>query len=197
MRAIERISAERVVAVVRRVPEPDRIVAALREGGIRIVEITLDSEGALDTIEQLRHDDELLVLAGTVRTPADAEAAAQAGAAACVSPTVVPEVIERCAALGLPSIPGALTPSEIESAWRLGATMVKLFPASLGGPDYVRDLLAPLGDVPLLVTGGVDATNAAEYLEAGAAAVGVGSALLAAPDVVAAARDLVGSARDA
>jgi 2-dehydro-3-deoxyphosphogluconate aldolase/(4S)-4-hydroxy-2-oxoglutarate aldolase len=169
----------------------------LREGGIRIVEITLDSDGALETIERLRHDDELTVLAGTVRTAAEAEAAAQAGAAACVSPAVVPAVIERCTALGVPSIPGALTPTEIEVAWQLGAAMVKLFPASLGGPAYVRDVLAPLGDVPLLVTGGVDTTNVAAYLKAGAAAVGVGSALLAAPDVIAAARDLVGSARDA
>jgi 2-dehydro-3-deoxyphosphogluconate aldolase / (4S)-4-hydroxy-2-oxoglutarate aldolase len=197
MRAIERIRAERLVAVLRRVPEPDRIVAALHEGGIRIVEITLDSEDALETIARLRGDDRLLILAGTVRTAAEAEAAAQAGAEACVSPTVAPEVIERCAALGLPAIPGALTPSEIESAWRLGAAMVKLFPASLGGPGYVRDVGAPLGDVPLLVTGGVDTTNVAAYLNAGAAAVGVGSALLAAPDVVAAARELVGSARDA
>jgi 2-dehydro-3-deoxyphosphogluconate aldolase/(4S)-4-hydroxy-2-oxoglutarate aldolase len=197
MGAIERISAERVVAVVRRTPEPDLLVAALRAGGIRIVEITLDSDGALETIERLRRDDELTVLAGTVRTAAEAEAAAQAGAAACVSPAVVPAVIERCAALGLPSIPGALTPTEIEAAWELGAAMVKLFPASLGGPAYVRDVLAPLGEVPLLVTGGVDTTNAAAYLRAGAAAVGVGSALLGAPDVTAAARDLVGSARDA
>jgi 2-dehydro-3-deoxyphosphogluconate aldolase/(4S)-4-hydroxy-2-oxoglutarate aldolase len=197
MGAIERISAERVVAVVRRTPEPDLLVAALRAGGIRIVEITLDSDGALETIERLRRDDELTVLAGTVRTAAEAEAAAQAGAAACVSPAVVPAVIERCAALGLPSIAGALTPTEIEAAWELGAAMVKLFPASLGGPAYVRDVLAPLGEVPLLVTGGVDTTNAAAYLRAGAAAVGVGSALLGAPDVTAAARDLVGSARDA
>jgi 2-dehydro-3-deoxyphosphogluconate aldolase/(4S)-4-hydroxy-2-oxoglutarate aldolase len=197
MRAIERIIADRIVAVVRRAPEPDRVVAALRKGGIRTVEITLDSDGALDTIELLRDDKELVILAGTVRTAAEAEAAAQAGARACVSPAVVPEVIERCAALGLPSIPGALTPSEIETAWRLGAAMVKLFPASLGGPGYVRDILAPLGDVPLLATGGIDATNVAAYLRAGAAAVGVGSALLAAPDVIAATRDLVGSARDA
>jgi 2-dehydro-3-deoxyphosphogluconate aldolase/(4S)-4-hydroxy-2-oxoglutarate aldolase len=197
MRAIERISAERIVAVVRRVPEPDRVVAALREGGIRIVEITLDSEDAFDTIDRLRDDEELLVLAGTVRTASEAEAAAAAGAAACVSPSVVPEVIERCATLGLPSIPGALTPSEIETAWRLGSAMVKLFPASLGGPGYVRDVLAPLGDIPLLVTGGIDTTNAGEYLRSGAAAVGVGSALVNAPDVIAAARDLVGSARDA
>ena len=197
MSVVDAIRAERVVAVLRRAAEPDRTVAALRAGGIRIVEITLDSSGALDTIRRLRLDPELVVLAGTVRTPAEAEQAAAAGAQACIAPVLVEDVIERCKSLGLPVIPGALTPSEIEAAWQLGAQMVKLFPASLGGPDYVRDVVAPLANVPLLVTGGVDITNAAAFLRAGAAAVGVGSALLAAPDVTTAARDLVGSARDA
>src|SRR5712691_2654267 len=193
MSAIDAIRAERVVAVLRSMPDPERVVAALRAGGIRIVEVTLDSEDALGTIERLRRDPELVVLAGTVRTAREAEAAAAAGAQACVGPALVPEVVERCRARGIPAIPGALTPSEVEAAWRLGAAMVKLFPASLGGPAYVRDLLAPLGDVPLLVTGGVDPTNAAAFLRAGAAAVGVGSALVGAPDVTAAARDLIGS----
>src|SRR2546430_762062 len=197
MSVVDAIRAERVVAVLRRAAEPDRTGAALREGGIRIVEITLDSSGALDTIRRLRLDPELVVLAGTVRTPAEAEQAAAAGAQACIAPVLVEDVIERCKSLGLPVIPGALTPSEIEAAWQLGAQMVKLFPASLGGPDYVRDVVAPLANVPLLVTGGVDITNAAAFLRAGAAAVGVGSALLAAPDITTAARDLVGSARDA
>lgn len=197
MRAIEAIRAERVVAILRRVPDAPRVVASLRAGGIRVVEITLESDGALDTIAHLRGDPELVVLAGTVRTPADVDEAAAAGAEGCVSPALVPEVIERCSSAGLPAIAGALTPSEIETAWRLGAAMVKLFPASLGGPAYVRDLVAPLADVPLLATGGVDARSAAAFLRAGAVAVGVGSALVGAADPAAAARDLVGSARDA
>ena len=197
MSVVDAIRAERVVAILRRAAEPDRTVEALRAGGIRIVEITLDSSGALDTIRRLRLDPELVVLAGTVRTPAEAEQAAAAGAQACIAPVLVEAVIERCKSLGLPVIPGALTPTEIEAAWQLGAQMVKLFPASLGGADYVRDIVAPLANVPLLVTGGVDITNAAAFLRAGAAAVGVGSALLAAPYVTTAARDLVGSARDA
>jgi 2-dehydro-3-deoxyphosphogluconate aldolase / (4S)-4-hydroxy-2-oxoglutarate aldolase len=197
MRAIEAIRAERVVAVLRSVPDAPRLIAALRSGGIRIVEVTLDSDGALETIASFRSDPELVVLAGTVRTPADVDAAAAASAEGCVTPVLVPEVIERCRSAGLPAIPGALTPSEIESAWRLGVPMVKLFPAALGGPSYVRDILAPLGDVPLLATGGVDADNAAAFLRAGAVAVGVGSAIVRATDPAAAARDLVGSARDA
>ena len=195
--AIDAIRSRRVVAILRRIPDPERFVHALREGGIVVVEITLDSDGALETIARLRDDLELVVLAGTVRTAHEAEAAAEAGAQACVGPALVPEVLEACRALGLPAIPGVLTPTEVETARRLGAPMVKLFPAARLGPEYVRDLRGPLPDVPLLVTGGVDASNAGAFLRAGAAAVGVGSALVAAGDVAAAARDLVGSARGA
>jgi 2-dehydro-3-deoxyphosphogluconate aldolase / (4S)-4-hydroxy-2-oxoglutarate aldolase len=197
VRAIEAIRSERVVAVLRRVADAPRVVAELRSGGIRVVEITLDSDGALDTIAGLRSDPELVVLAGTVRTAAEVDQAAAAGAEGCVSPVLVPDVVERCRTAGLPAIPGALTPSEIETAWRLGAAMVKLFPASIGGPAYVRDVVAPLPDIPLLATGGVDSGNAAAFLRAGAAAVGVGTALVGAADPPAAARELVGSARDA
>jgi 2-dehydro-3-deoxyphosphogluconate aldolase / (4S)-4-hydroxy-2-oxoglutarate aldolase len=87
-------------------------------------------------------------------------------------------VLERCAAIGMPAVPGALTPTEVEQAWGLGAAMVKLFPAGALGPRYVKDLRAPLPDIPLLCTGGVDADNAAAFLEAGATAVGLGSSLL-------------------
>jgi len=195
--AIDAIRSRRVVAILRRIPDPERVVRALQEGGIAIVEITLDSDAALETIARLRDDPQLVVLAGTVRTGQEAEAAAERGAQACVGPALVPEVIEACRKLGLPAIPGALTPTEVETARRLGATMVKLFPAARLGPEYVRDLRGPFPDVPLLVTGGIDASNAVAFLRAGAAAVGVGSALAAADDVAAAARDLVGSARDA
>jgi 2-dehydro-3-deoxyphosphogluconate aldolase / (4S)-4-hydroxy-2-oxoglutarate aldolase len=193
--ALDRIRAERVVAVVRRVPEVDSIVEALLAGGIRIIEITLDSDDALATIEQLRARGDLTVLAGTVRTPQEAEAAVAAGAEACVAPALVPEMVERCRALGLPAIPGALTPSELEAARALGAEVVKLFPGSLVGPGYVREVLAPLAGMQLLVTGGVDRSNAREFIDAGAVAVGVGSALTTAADVEAEARRLVAAVR--
>jgi len=195
--AIEAIRSGRVVAILRRVADPLAIVEALREGGIAVVEITLDSPGSLATIERLRDDPSLFVLAGTVRTADEARAAAEAGAQACVGPALVPEVLDACRELAVPAIPGALTPTEVATAWSLGAAMVKLFPAAHLGPDYVRDLRGPLGDVPLLATGGVDATNASAFLRAGAVAVGVGSALTGATHVAAAARQLVGSARDA
>ena len=195
--AIEAIRSRRVVAILRRVAEPARVVQALRQGGIGVVEITLDSPDALETIRRLRDDPELVVLAGTVRRADEVRAAAEAGAQACVGPALVPDVLEACREAGLPAVPGAMTPTEVETAWRLGAAMVKLFPAARLGPEYVRDLRGPLADVPLLVTGGVDGSNAAAFLRAGADAVGVGSALTGAPDVAATARQLVRSARDA
>jgi 2-dehydro-3-deoxyphosphogluconate aldolase / (4S)-4-hydroxy-2-oxoglutarate aldolase len=194
MMALDRIRAERVVAVLRRVPEVDSVVEGLLAGGIRIIEITLDSDDALATIEQLRARGDLTVLAGTVRTPQEAEAAVAAGAEACVAPALVPEMVERCRGLGVPAVPGALTPSELEAARALGAELVKLFPGSLLGPAYVRDVLAPLTGVELIVTGGVDLSNARAFIEAGAVAVGVGSALTSAADVETQARKLVAQA---
>lgn len=158
--ALDRIRAERVVAVLRRVPEVASVVEGLLAGGIRIIEITLDSDDALATIEQLRARGDLTVLAGTVRTPEEAEAAVAAGAEACVAPALMPEMVERCRGLGVPVVPGALTPSELEAARVLGAELVKLFPGSLVGPGDVRDVLVPLTGVELIVTGGVDLSNA-------------------------------------
>jgi 2-dehydro-3-deoxyphosphogluconate aldolase/(4S)-4-hydroxy-2-oxoglutarate aldolase len=104
-------------------------------------------------------------------------------------------MVERCRALGLPAIPGGLTPSELESARALGAELVKLFPGSLVGAGYVREVLAPLAGLQLLVTGGVDRSNAREFIDAGAVAVGVGSALTTAADVEAEARRVVAAVR--
>jgi 2-dehydro-3-deoxyphosphogluconate aldolase/(4S)-4-hydroxy-2-oxoglutarate aldolase len=177
MSAIETIRAARLVAILRRAAEADAEVARLAVAGVRVVEITLDSDDALGAIERARRRGDVTVLAGTVREPAQVDAAVSAGAEGIVAPSLSLAVLERAAALGAPSIPGALTPTEVETAWRAGAALVKLFPARLGGPRYVQDLLAPLADVPLVATGGVDATNARAFLDAGAVAVGVGSGL--------------------
>lgn len=191
MSVVERIRAERLVAILRQVAAPDGIVDGLVRGGIGVVEITLDSDDAAATIRRLRARGDVSVIAGTVRRAADVDAAVEAGAEACVSPALVPDVVERCQALGVPAIPGALTPTEVELAWSLGAALVKLFPGSAVGPGYVRELRAPLSDVPLLVTGGIDASNARAFLDAGAVAVGAGSSLARAADVEAEARRLV------
>jgi 2-dehydro-3-deoxyphosphogluconate aldolase/(4S)-4-hydroxy-2-oxoglutarate aldolase len=197
MSAIERIVAGRVVAVLRRVDDVGALVDGLVAGGIDLVEVTMDGEHAATQLAELRARGDVLVLAGTVRTPADAEAAVAAGAEVCVAPGTVPATIARCHELGVPMIPGALTPTEVERAWALGVAMVKLFPGSLGGPQYVRELRAPLPDVPLMVTGGVTADNAGAFIAAGATAIGAGSALAAAADVPAAARALAAAARSA
>jgi 2-dehydro-3-deoxyphosphogluconate aldolase/(4S)-4-hydroxy-2-oxoglutarate aldolase len=197
MSAVERIAAGRVVAVLRRVDDVQALADGLVAGGIDLIEITMDGERAAAQIAELRARGDVLVLAGTVRTPADAETAVAAGAEVCVAPGTVPETIARCHDLGVPMIPGALTPTEVERAWRLGAAMVKLFPGSLGGPRYVRELRAPLPDVPLMVTGGVTADNAGAFIAAGATAVGAASALAAATDAAAAARALAAAARGA
>lgn len=177
MSAIERIRRERLVGILRRVPNIDERVAALADAGVGVIEITLDDPNALGAIERARSRGDVTVLAGTVRRAEQVDQAVAAGAEAVVGPAFVAAVVERAAELGIPAIPGALTPTEIETAWAAGAALVKLFPGGFGGPTYVHDVLAPLADVPLLVTGGVDAQNALAFLDAGAVAVGVGSAL--------------------
>jgi len=177
MSAIEDIRRERLVAVLRRVSDVDARVAELVEVGVGVVEITLDDPGALAAIERARGRGDVTVLAGTVRRAEQVDAAVAAGAEAVVGPAYVPAVVERAGELGIPAIPGALTPTEVETAWAGGAALVKLFPAGLGGPRYLSHLLAPLADVPVIVSGGVTAENALAFVDAGAVAVGVGSAL--------------------
>jgi 2-dehydro-3-deoxyphosphogluconate aldolase/(4S)-4-hydroxy-2-oxoglutarate aldolase len=191
MSVIERIRRERLVAIVRRALDVDLRVATLAEAGVGVVELTLDDPAAPAAIERARGRGDVSVIAGTVRRVDQVDLAVAAGAEALVSPVFDRAVIERASELGVPAIPGALTPTEVEAAWTAGAALVKLFPAGLGGPRYVRDLLTPLAGVPLLVTGGVDADNAAAFLAAGAVAVGVGSAL----DDPAEARRLVAALR--
>jgi 2-dehydro-3-deoxyphosphogluconate aldolase/(4S)-4-hydroxy-2-oxoglutarate aldolase len=173
IRVVERIRGERLVALLRGVARPDELVDTLANAGVGVVELTLETPGALEAIGRLRARGDVSVLAGTVRTVDDVEAAIDAGAQACVAPAFVPDVVARCLQLGVPAIPGALTPTEIEAAWRAGAALVKLFPARAFGPGYVADLRKPLHDVPLLCTGGVNADNAGDFLAAGAAAVGI------------------------
>jgi 2-dehydro-3-deoxyphosphogluconate aldolase/(4S)-4-hydroxy-2-oxoglutarate aldolase len=197
MTAIERIRQERVVGLLRAVPDAHRVADALVAGGIGVLEVTLDSEGAEALIADLRRRGDAAVLAGTVRTAGDVDRALAAGAEACVSPAFSAEVVARCVEVGLPAIPGSLTPTEIEHALAAGAALVKLFPAGVVGPTYVRDVLAPLRGAPLLATGGIDVTNAAAFLRAGAVAVAAGTALTGAEDPGAAARALVTAVRSA
>lgn len=179
-----------VVAIIRlRAHAPDDAIAnALIDGGVRVLEVTLPTPGALDAIRRWSTQVGVLVGAGTVRTAPDAEAAIAAGAQFLVTPTTVPEVLGIAAASDVPVACGALSPTEIDFAWRRGATAVKVFPISaVGGVDYLRAVREPLHDVPLLPTGGVRLEDLIPYARMGCVGVGVGSALVS-EDLVAACR---------
>jgi 2-dehydro-3-deoxyphosphogluconate aldolase/(4S)-4-hydroxy-2-oxoglutarate aldolase len=163
------------------------VVDALGEGEIRAVELTLTMPGALEALAALHQSrgDALLVGAGSVLDAETARLAILAGARFVVAPTFRPPLVEMCHRYGVVAIPGAYTPTEILTAWEGGADLVKLYPARGLGPDYVKELRGgPLPQVALVPTGGVTVENAGEFLAAGAAAVGVGGALVA-RDVVA------------
>lgn len=179
----EAIRRHRLVVVLRRV-EPfqalDALVAELLDAGVRIFEVTFDSPSGADDLRRLRtrHGDAAIIGAGTLLGMDRLETAIGAGAAFGVSPTLDPEMVARAVERGLPFVPGAFTPTEIAAAHAAGATFVKLFPASAVGPSFVRELRGPMPHVELIPTGGVDERNAAAFLEAGAAAVGIGGALV-------------------
>jgi 2-dehydro-3-deoxyphosphogluconate aldolase/(4S)-4-hydroxy-2-oxoglutarate aldolase len=169
-----------VVAIIRAASthSVEAAVGTLIDAGVTCVELTLTMPGAVKCIEKLATSfGAACIGAGTVLTTAQASRCIDAGAAFLVAPSVVPDVVALANAQGVPCLPGALTPSEIVAAWSSGAAAVKLFPASLGGVQYLRDVRAPLPDVPLIPTGGVGIADVAEYLRAGAVAVGLGSPL--------------------
>ena len=186
------IRSHRLVVVLRRVAPVQRLrdlVDELAEAGARIFEITFDSSNADDDLAAIRRHlaarlgGPYLVGAGTVLSLGQLDLARRAGADFAVAPTLDPEVVHRSVSLGLPFIAGALSPTEIRAAWSTGATFVKLFPASVAGPELVRELRGPLSEIELIPTGGVDGANAPDFLAAGAVAVGIGSALVRAePD---------------
>lgn len=158
----------------------DAVVDALVESGVRCLEITMNTPGALRSLHaaRLRHGTDAEIGVGTVRTPRQADEAAEAGAQFAVTPGIDDAVAERVLAREMAYFPGAFTATEVMRAHALGATAVKIFPASLAGPGYVRELRAPLDDVELLPTGGISPDTAGDFLRAGACAVGVGSPLL-------------------
>lgn len=180
------ITTGRVVAIGRNldVERALHIGEVLAACGVPAFEVTLQGPAALDAIRALRTQlgDRLLVGAGTVLDVAGATDAVDAGAAFLVMPVTDLEVVGWAVERGVPVFPGALSPTEVLAAWRAGASAVKLFPASAGGPTLLRELRGPFPDIPLMPTGGVTAGNARSLIEAGAVAVGVGSWLAGAPD---------------
>ena len=180
---IQRIRDIGVIPVVRAssADEAIKVVDAIKAGGVSILEITMTVPGAVQVIEQLvqRFGDETVVGAGTVLDPEVANACISVGAKFIVSPALNLETIKYCRDHDVPVMPGALTPTEVVTAWNAGADFVKVFPCgAVGGASYIKSLKAPLPQIELVPTGGVSLKTAASFIEAGAAAIGVGADLV-------------------
>lgn len=172
----------KVIAVIRMADTEKliKVVEAVQKGGVRVIEITMTTPGALDMIKTLHEQKApgVVIGAGTVLDPETAASVIQAGAEFVVSPVLNKKVIKLCNGHGKLVVPGALTPTEILKAWQKGADIVKIFPATSFGPRYFKDIKGPLPHVRLMPTGGVDLNNAAEFIRNGACCVGIGTALL-------------------
>ena len=170
-----------VVGIIRglSVDEIDFVLPIYKEAGFTTIEITLNTPEALSVIGSLanQYDGTLNVGAGTVCTLDDLAAALDAGANFIVTPIFKSEVVKKCVSLQVPIFPGAFSPTEIYEAWELGASMVKLYPASVVGPAYVSAVLAPLNKVKLMPTGGIHLSNMLAFMKAGATSLGIGSEL--------------------
>jgi 2-dehydro-3-deoxyphosphogluconate aldolase/(4S)-4-hydroxy-2-oxoglutarate aldolase len=176
---------ERVVLIpvlrARNARQAHAVVQAMLAGGVAVVEVTMTVPGAVDLLKELKREYEgrLLLGSGTVTTADQAQATIEAGAEFVVSPSFHPAVIAATKAHGKLSIPGALTPTEVITAWDAGADYVKIFPCSaMGGASYLSSLLAPFPHLKLIPTGGITHHNATSFLEAGAKAIGVGGDLV-------------------
>lgn len=181
-KALNRILDSKMVPIVRGQSPEDvlKIAGALHEGGVQVIEITLNSPQALQSIDLVSRElgHVMTVGAGTVLDPESARAALLAGASFILAPSVNTETIKMTKRYGAVSIPGAMTPTEIVTAYESGCDIVKVFPVTVLGPDYIQDIKGPLGHIPLMPTGGVDLGNFEAYLKNGAAACGLGSSLV-------------------
>lgn len=179
---LNRILEGGIVAVVRsETSEPlVKVVQALVEGGVTAAEVTFTVPDAIEVIRQVRREvgDSIVLGAGTVLDSETARAAILAGADYLVSPIVNLDVIRLCRRYSKVAMPGAFTPTEVMTAWEAGADIVKIFPADVGGPSYLKALRAPLPHVRMMPTGGVDLTTARGFLDAGACCLGVGGSLV-------------------
>jgi 2-dehydro-3-deoxyphosphogluconate aldolase/(4S)-4-hydroxy-2-oxoglutarate aldolase len=180
MTALSYIFEHKIVAILRGIHPKDvlNIATALHKAGITIMEVTLNSSQALPVIEELSHTfkGRMLIGAGTVVNVAEAMSAIDAGAEFLISPTLDIDVIKTAKDHSVVSIPGAYTPTEILTAYKNGSDIIKVFPAQ--SPEYIRHILAPLNNIPVMPTGGVNLNNIHEYKNAGASAYGIGSSLV-------------------
>ena len=182
MSPLERV-LDRVIVAVIRAESPDLLVdvaEALLAGGVEVMEVTFTVPRATRVLEQVAEKlgNRVLMGAGTVLDPETARIAILSGAEFIVSPTVNLDVIELCKRYGKLVMPGALTPTEILTAWQAGGDIIKVFPSELTGPKYLKAVKAPLPQIRLMPTGGVNLDTATEFLKAGACALGIGGSLV-------------------
>ena len=182
MSVIEQILSKKIIAVVRLddYTRAVNVARALVAGGITVLEFTLTGQGAIEAVSATRKTmgDAVCVGVGTVLTAEDADAAIDAGAQFAVTPPVLRQFISTCVKRQTLVVGGGFTPTELLEAYEAGAELVKVFPARLGGPKFIKDVLAPLPFLKLVPTGGVSAENARDYLSAGAVALGIGGNLV-------------------
>lgn len=182
MNTLSKILQTGIIAIMRAQSSEQLLAAAdaILAGGVDIIEVTMTTPGALETIRQAvaMYGERVAFGAGSVLDAETARSAVLAGAQFIVCPTLNLETIRICKRYSVPVVPGAYTPTEILTAWEAGADLVKVFPAEVGGPAYIKAIKAPLPQIQLVPVGGVDLNTTAEFIRAGAAAVGVGSALI-------------------
>jgi 2-dehydro-3-deoxyphosphogluconate aldolase/(4S)-4-hydroxy-2-oxoglutarate aldolase len=180
--ALRKLKESGLVAVIRKpkASQIDKIVQALVDGGVGALEITVETPGALEMIQQIKatYDTKVLVGAGTVLNAQQAEEALKAGSDFIFSPNFDEQTVKMTNRYGKLSIPGVMTPTEIVNAYRAGADVVKVFPASSLGVNYIKELQGPLAHIPMLPTGGVSLENVETFIRNGAIAVGAGGSLL-------------------
>jgi 2-dehydro-3-deoxyphosphogluconate aldolase/(4S)-4-hydroxy-2-oxoglutarate aldolase len=177
------IICETGVIAIMRAQSSDQLIGAadaIKKGGVKAIEVTMTTPGALGVITQAkeRHGSDVIFGAGSVLDPETGRAAILAGADFVVSPTLNIELIELCNRYAIPVAPGCYSPTEVITGWEAGADLIKLFPASVGGPDLVKAILAPLPQVRIIPVGGVNLDTAADFIRNGAVAIGVGSSLV-------------------
>jgi 2-dehydro-3-deoxyphosphogluconate aldolase/(4S)-4-hydroxy-2-oxoglutarate aldolase len=188
MGLLQEIIESGVVAVIRGA-QPDTIIPiakSLAAGGVKAIEITAETPGAISLIEKVTCElgDQIIAGAGTVLDPETARSAIMYGAKFIFSPTINKETIKIAKRYGIISVPGAFTPTEILTGYECGADLIKVFPANILGPGYLKDVHGPLPHIPLMPTGGINLENTGSYIKAGAVAVGVGSTLVNTKEVM-------------
>lgn len=179
---LKEIERTRIIAIVRGVKEV-HIVAlaeALLKGGVTVMEVTLNTPGALAMIGELQDKlgQQMYIGAGTVLDVEDAQKAIQAGASFLVTPNLDEDVIRYASREGVPIFPGAMTPTEVVKAWKAGATAIKIFPSASLGLTYIKELMGPLDHIPMMAVGGVTEENIKQFVDIGCYGLGIGGSLI-------------------